>query len=108
MPRLPANPLVAALATGRPEAYAALFDRLHVPMLRVGRTLLGSAADAEDAVQDVFVELVRQRERLPRGVDLDAYVFAMLRHAAIRRIRQRQTERRHVVHGTASAAAPAN
>jgi RNA polymerase sigma-70 factor, ECF subfamily len=84
-----ANPLVTALASGRPEAFAALYDRLGRSLLRVARLMLHGSADAEDAVQDTFVELARRRDRLEQVRDLDAYVFAMLRHAIGRRL-QRQ------------------
>lgn len=75
------NPLVTALAAGRPEDYALLYDRLGRSLLRVARAMLKSSSEAEDAVQDVFVELVRHRQRLAQVQDLDAYIFAMLRHA---------------------------
>jgi RNA polymerase sigma-70 factor (ECF subfamily) len=94
-----ANPLPSALARGESQAYAVLYDRLGRAMLRVAGAILGQGGDgceAEDAVQDVFVELVRGRERLGRVVDLDAYVFSMLRHAALRRLDRRQREQRHL------------
>jgi RNA polymerase sigma-70 factor (ECF subfamily) len=91
-----ANPLPSALARGESQAYQILYDRLGRAMMRVAGAILGDMAEAEDAVQDVFVELVRGRERLGRVVDLDAYVFAMLRHAALRRLDRRQRERRHL------------
>ncbi len=89
----PANPLVAALASGQPEGLAILYDQLGSALLRVARVMLRSSAEAEDAVQDVFVELVRHRDRMSRVQDLDAYVFAMLRHAVTRRLERQRTER---------------
>jgi DNA-directed RNA polymerase specialized sigma24 family protein len=76
MKRSTANPFVTALATGVPESYAALYDRLAPSMLRLARTMLHHCADAEDAVQDVFVDLARNRDRLEHVRDLDAYVSA--------------------------------
>jgi RNA polymerase sigma-70 factor (ECF subfamily) len=58
--------------------------------------MLRSSADAEDAVQDVFVELVRRRAQLAGVRDLDAYVFVMLRHAVERRMERQRTEERHL------------
>jgi len=54
-------------AAGDPEAFAALYDRLAVRLLGAARTMTGSAADAEDVVQDVFVDLARGRARLAAG-----------------------------------------
>jgi RNA polymerase sigma-70 factor (ECF subfamily) len=92
----PANPLASALADGRADGFAALYDRLGASLLRVARVMLHSSAEAEDAVQDVFVELVRRRDQLAQVRDLDAYVFVMLRHVVGRRIERQRTEQRHL------------
>ena len=88
----PANSLLAALAAGKAEAYAALYDRMAERLLRVAMAILQDRAEAEDAVQDVFMNLVRHRERFGRVVDLEAYVFAVLRHAAGDRLEKRRVE----------------
>jgi RNA polymerase sigma-70 factor (ECF subfamily) len=92
----PANPLVKALAAGQTDAYAALYDRLGRSLLRVARIMLHGSSDAEDAVQDVFVELVRRRDRMVQVRDLDAYVFAMLRNAVGRRLERKRKEQHHL------------
>jgi RNA polymerase sigma-70 factor, ECF subfamily len=92
----PANPNLADLAAGQPEAYAALYGRFGTPLLRVARTLLRSAAEAEDAVQDVFVDLARYRRRFALVTDLDAYVFAVLRHSVQRRLRRQLARDQHM------------
>jgi len=92
----PVNPLINALASGNPEGYAALYDRIGPSLLCVARVILHAASEAEDVVQDVFVELVRHRDRLGHVQDLDAYVFAMLRNAVGKRVVRQQTERRHL------------
>lgn len=86
---------VKLLAAGEPAAYAALYARLARRLLRVAAAMLGDAAEAEDAVHDLFVALARGRERLAYVEDLDAYVFASLRHAISARAEKRQFERRH-------------
>ena len=72
------------LASGDESAFAALYDRLGAAMLRVALRILGDSAEAEDAVQEVFVSLVRSRRRLADVDDLRAYVFASLRRTACR------------------------
>jgi RNA polymerase sigma-70 factor (ECF subfamily) len=91
-----ANPLVRALANGQPEAYGVLYDRLGPALLRAAHVMLSQSGEAEDAVQDVFVELVRHRNELAHVRDLDAYVFAMLRHNVGRRISRQRNERKHL------------
>jgi RNA polymerase sigma-70 factor (ECF subfamily) len=78
------DPLLAGLAEGRDEAFAALYDRYGRPLFRVAWTLLRSRQDAEDAVQDVFLGLFRSRAVLGRVVNLRAYLFSALRRAAAR------------------------
>ena len=85
-----------ALAGGQPEAFAALYDRLGRSLLRVARVMLRNPDEAEDAVQDVFVELVRRRDRLAQVRDLDAYVFAILRHAIGRRLQRQRREKQRL------------
>jgi DNA-directed RNA polymerase specialized sigma24 family protein len=51
--------LAESLAAGDPEAFAALYDRLALRLLGAARTMTGSAAEAEDVLQDLFVELTR-------------------------------------------------
>jgi len=84
------------LAAGDRQAFADLYDRLAARMFRAALTMAGSMPEAEDVVQDVFVELARSRHRLPGIADLEAYIFTMLHHAIGRRQRRRGVERRAV------------
>src|SRR5712692_7681708 len=85
------DPLLAGLAEGRDEAFAALYDRYGRSLFRVAWTLLRSRQDAEDAVQDVFLGLVRSRAALGRIENLRAYLFSVLRHAATRLAARKET-----------------
>jgi RNA polymerase sigma-70 factor (ECF subfamily) len=84
MPKADGNQLIEGLAAGRADAFAALYDRFGGPLFQVALAMLGSRPDAEDAVQDVFVSLVRARQRLADVDNLRAYLFASLRHAALK------------------------
>jgi RNA polymerase sigma-70 factor, ECF subfamily len=85
-----ADPLLAGLAAGRDEAFAALYAREGAALYRVAVALLGSSADAEDAVQDVFVGLAQSRGSLAGVEDLRAYLFTALRHAAAKTATRRR------------------
>ncbi len=76
--------LRADLAQGRPEAFAELCDLCAARMLSVARALTGSAADAEDAVQQTFLDLYRSRRALGRAERPEAYAIVALRRAALR------------------------
>lgn len=75
--------LLDGLAEGREEAFAALYDRFAPSLFRFAWAMLRSRQDAEDAVQEVFLGLVRSRA-LGRIENLSAYLFGALRNAASR------------------------
>src|SRR5205809_817434 len=64
------DPLVQGLAEGRAGAVAAVYDRFGPALFRVALTLLGPRDSAEDAVQEVFLGLIRARgtDRRPAGL----------------------------------------
>lgn len=76
--------LLPGLAAGQEEAFVELYDRFGRRLFRAAYGMLGSREDAEDVVQEVFVSMYRARESLGAVEDLAAYVFAALRHAAVR------------------------
>jgi RNA polymerase sigma-70 factor (ECF subfamily) len=76
------DPLLAELAAGRAEAFAKLYDRFGGRLHRAAWGMLGRREDAEEAVQEVFMALVRSRDRLSEVRDLTAYLFTALRRVA--------------------------
>jgi len=84
--------LIEGLAAADENAYAALYDRYGAALFRVAVAIAGSREEADDAVQDVFVALVRAGEHLRTVRNLKAYVFASLRRAAIRRAQQQRRQ----------------
>lgn len=81
------------LAQGREDAFAALYDRLGTRLYRAAFILLGNRQDAEDAVQSLFLNLVRGRESLGSVLHLWAYLLTSLRHEA-GRIADKRRQRR--------------
>jgi RNA polymerase sigma-70 factor (ECF subfamily) len=84
---MPATPddLLEGLAAGREEAFAALYDAYGARLFAAACGMLGLREEAEDAVQDVFVGLMQARVWLRQVENLEAYLFASLRHAAMHR-----------------------
>lgn len=79
----------ALLAQGQPEAFARLYELHAARMLAVARVLTGTLTDAEDAVQQTFLNLHLNRRALARADRPSAYAFGVLRNAA-HRIRERR------------------
>src|SRR6516162_4129808 len=84
MDRQDADPLTAGLVAGDEQAYAALYDRFAVRLYRTALGIVRSRQDAEDAVQEVFLGVLKSRQRLRDVQDLTAYLFTALRRAAAR------------------------
>lgn len=77
-----------AARKGREEAFLALFDEHHLPLFRFAYRLTGSAADAEDIVQESFLGLLRADCRYDAGrASLRCYLFGAVRNQALKRYR---------------------
>jgi RNA polymerase sigma-70 factor (ECF subfamily) len=83
--------LVQRLAIGEPDALALIYDRYAASLYRVLNALLSSGADAEDALQEVFLALATAR--VSRIRNLKSYLFVAARHHAINQLRRRKRER---------------
>lgn len=68
----------------RPEAFGRVYDEHHRSVFAAAYRILGSAAQAEDVVQDVFLRLWRRPERFDaaRG-ELGSYLRLMARSRAL-------------------------
>jgi RNA polymerase sigma-70 factor, ECF subfamily len=90
------DPLLSRLAAGDEAAFALVYEGYGARLLRTATAMLGRSEDAEDAVQEVFMALVRSRRRLAEIDDLTAYLFTALRHAAGRYAVRRQKAAKRV------------
>jgi RNA polymerase sigma-70 factor, ECF subfamily len=83
--------LVNAAQQGSEEAFLRLFDEHHVPLFRFAYRLTGSAADAEDVVQETFLGLLRNPCRYdPRRSSVRSYLFGAVRNQALKQQRHRE------------------
>lgn len=84
--------LQPALAAGEELAFKELLDRLGPRLHRAATRLLGSRDDADDAVQEVFISLVRSRKCLLTVKSLPAYSFAVLHRTIGKMLKNRQRQ----------------
>ena len=80
------------LRARRPEAVDALFERLAGPLYHYALSITRRQADAEEVLQEVFMQLVRDPERLGAIGDLKAYLYRSIRNRALNQERRRDRE----------------
>jgi RNA polymerase sigma-70 factor (ECF subfamily) len=81
--------LIKAARRGHEAAFLHLFDDHHLPLFRFAYRLTGSVADAEDIVQECFLELVRPECSYdPRRTSVRTYLFGVVRNQSLKRLRK--------------------
>ena len=81
--------LVKAARRGREAAFLQLFDDHHLPLFRFAYRLTGSVADAEDIVQECFLQLLRPECAYdPRRTSVRTYLFGVVRNQSLKRLRR--------------------
>lgn len=83
--------LVAGIAKGEREALAGLYDQLSGPVYSLTYRLLGDAAEAQDVVQDIFLQVWRTAGSYQAGRgSVFSWVVTLARNRAIDRLRMRR------------------
>ncbi len=86
------NPIRLALAADDPAAVEQIWDRYASDLLAYLQAVLCSRMDAEEALQEVFIRLVRKRRYLAQARNLRAYVFQIARHETATLVRRRRRQ----------------
>ena len=86
---------IAAVAAGDRSALERLYDRFAPPVFALALRILGIRADAEDVVQEVFLQMWRRAEtyRIDRGSP-ECWIMTIARNRALARIRAENTMKR--------------
>lgn len=78
--------LVKAARNGREAAFLQLFDEHHSPLFRFAYRLTGSVSDAEDVVQECFLELLRPNCSYDaQRTAIRTYLFGVVRNQCLKR-----------------------
>jgi RNA polymerase sigma-70 factor (ECF subfamily) len=81
--------LLKAARRGREAAFLQLFDEHHLPLFRFAYRLTGSVADAEDIVQECFLQLLRPECAYdPRRTSVRTYLYGVVRNQSLKRLRK--------------------
>jgi len=85
--------LLSRVRVGAPAAVEALFDRYHGKVYGLAISILKNQRDAEEAVQDVFLTVVRKADRFRGNSALYSWIYRICVNACLMRLRKgRRTE----------------
>src|SRR5262245_3539787 len=100
--------MIARVVQGDQSAFSALYDRLVDPLYSLGCKMLGDVVEAQDAMQDVFVQIWRRAGSYdPEQSSVFTWAVLLTRSKAIDRLRARDRRLRVVVGSTTDEARPA-
>lgn len=86
--------LVRALTSGDREGLVNLYNLYWEPLFLYVVKVLNDEDESCDVVQETFIDLWEQRDRLADVKSLQSYLFAMARYKALRALRNRLKEDR--------------
>lgn len=93
--------MLARAASGDQGAFAQLYDRLSGPLYSLAVRMLGDAAEAQDALQDVSIQIWRRAASYDAGKSsVFSWAMLMTRSRVIDRLRARGRRLRVVVAST--------
>ncbi len=79
-----------ACARGDTDALRDLYDIMARLIFATARSVTGNYQDAEDVLQDTFLEIVRYAGSYQKGAKAVAWILAITRHLSIDLLRRRQ------------------
>jgi RNA polymerase sigma-70 factor (ECF subfamily) len=85
--------LVSRFRRGDADAFGALYKRHRRGLYGYALSLTGDGALASDAVQDLWLGLIENVERLASVVNVQGYLYRSLRNKVLDEFRRRQRER---------------
>ena len=87
--------LMERLRKGDRDAFACIYRRYRLNLYTLAMRYLKNRADAEDAVQQLFVKLWSIREALYITTNLRGYLYAMLKHSVLNHLRNHTSALQH-------------
>jgi RNA polymerase sigma-70 factor, ECF subfamily len=85
---------VTAARAGSEAAFLKLFGEHRLPLYRFAYRMTGSVADAEDIVQECFLELLRPGSSYdPAVTPVRTYLFGVVRNQSLKRLEKGATQR---------------
>jgi RNA polymerase sigma factor (sigma-70 family) len=87
---LPDDRLARRAAAGDERALAAIFDRYHQDLYRFCLAIVGNPADAQDALQNTMVKVLRALPGEKRQVELKPWLYRIAHNESVELLRRRR------------------
>ena len=81
--------LLQELKSGKPEAFASLFDTYADRLYRLGMSLVGDPFEAEDIVQEAFLKAITHIDHFQARSSLGTWLYRVVYNSSIDRLRGR-------------------
>ena len=88
--------ILKAIVEGDSNSFEILFRKYYQELCNYSMGILGDAEKAEDVVQDAFVYLWENRQRINITTSLKSYLYQSVRNGALKIIRTQVLEQRHM------------
>lgn len=82
--------LIKGLRDGAYESYEALFKTYYAKFVHYAESLVGDPDAARDLVQEAFMKIWLNRDRLREDLSMNNYLFVLVRRASLNFIRDRK------------------
>lgn len=92
------NELVDLLRGESREAFSEIYSRYWKKLFAVAATKSGSAEEAEEIVQDIFISLWNRRHSIEITTSLNAYLAVSVKYRIIKLLAKRSQESKYVSH----------
>lgn len=76
--------ILRAIAEGSEAAFVQLFDKYSAKVYNVAYKFLDSREQAEEIVQDVFMDVWISKDKMAEVLNLNAYILGMVRKKSLR------------------------
>ena len=78
------------------KSYQAIFEEFYNALSNYSNTIVHNHTDAEDVVQDVFIQLWNKRDSLQIETKIKYYLFTAVRNRSIEVLRKRKMHHKYV------------
>ena len=84
------NELVAGIKSGSEVAFKLLFDSFHMKIYTVARRMGMTNDEAEDVIQDSFLQLWKQKESINEELSLQGLLYTIAKRITLKKLQEKK------------------